>query len=176
MVEGHNVWRHCTEQFICSIKWNRLYWGRHLQEFHFHELTVSLKFLNIKDFFTWKLNARSGHCISHCIAVRLIDCMLFYVPFKNFSLIKRHQGKKKLGLYLILMTFVQREVFYFPWTLVLPNLFAFYHTDGYVVLTVCIRLRVHGHLKRIREFFFKKKICILHRKARGNHLDNLAQN
>ena len=155
MVEGHNVWRHCTEQFICSIKWNRLYWGRHLQEFHFHELTVSLKFFKFQGLFLLG-NWVQDLVIVYLIALQsdwLIVCC-FMSHLRIFHSSKDIKVKKKIGLYLILMTFVQREVFYFPWTLVFPNLFAFYHTDGYVVLTVCIRLRVVIS-KEFENFFFK---------------------
>lgn len=150
MVEGHNVWRHCTEQFLRRIQWNRLYWGRHLQEFHFHELTVSLK-LFIRVVFNWKLKVRAGFCTSHCIVVRLIDCVLFCVPFKNFSLIKRHQGQKKLGFNLTLMTFVQREVLYIPWPMVFAQ-FICLLSHWWLCSSHCLH-QIKSCLKRIWKCF-----------------------
>ena len=158
MVEGHNVWRHCTEQFLSSIQWNRLYWGRHLQEFHFHELTVSLKFYFIRVVFTWKLKVRAGYCTSHCIVVTtdwlFVCCFMSHLRIFHSS--KDIKVKRNKVLTWHLWPLCRERSFTFHGLWFLPNLFAFYHTDGYVVLTVCIRLRVVIS-KEFENFFFKNK-------------------
>lgn len=109
---------------------------------------------------------------SHSLVVCLSGV---YVPFKNFSLIKRHQGKKKSRPLDTYDLCAERS-------LLLSMDFGFSQficllSHWWLCSSHCLHQIKSGHLKRIREFSLqKKKICILHRKARGNHFDNLAPN